>query len=84
MTHPTNTAREAGEAAALPSDYDKARAACSALARVVMGMPPKAGDGEALVHAHALLSEIVAEQRQSLLSKLIDDQRGTAGSQREG
>ena len=70
MAHQTNTARMAGEAAALPSDYDKARAACSAVARVVMGIPPQVGDGEALVHAHALLSEIVA------------DQRGTTGSQR--
>lgn len=60
MAHQTNTARMAGEAAALPSDK----------ARVVMGIPPQVGDSEALVHAHALLSEIVA------------DQRGTTGSQR--
>ena len=61
MAHQTNTARMAGEAAALPSDYDKARAACSAVARVVMGIPPKAGDGEALAHAHLLLSKLMKE-----------------------
>ena len=44
-----------------PSDYDKARAACMAVARIVMNLPPKDGDADALLHAYELLSQCEME-----------------------
>ena len=62
MTQQTET-RTPGNAAACLSDYDKAHAACMAVHRIVMNLPPKESDADALLYAYELLSQCRMEAR---------------------